>query len=102
MLRWIILIILILLFDLYAFQAVRTLTKSLWVYIAYWVITILVVANFAYYYFNFVRGESFTHGHGYAVAFLLTLFLPKVILIIFMFGEDLVRGFSFVFQKLTN
>lgn len=102
MLRWIILIILILLFDLYAFQAVRTLTKSLWVYIAYWVITILVVANFAYYYFNFVRGESFTHGHGYAVAFLLTLFLPKVILIIFMFGEDLVRGFSFVFQKFSN
>ncbi|MDN3491111.1 metallophosphoesterase [Winogradskyella bathintestinalis] len=102
MLRWIILIILIFILDFYAFQVIKTLTKSYWIYVLYWILSILVVANFAYYYFNFVRGESFTHGHGYAVAFLFTVFVPKVVLVLFMFGEDLVRIGTYLFQKFSN
>lgn len=102
MLRWIVLIILIFLLDFYAFQVVRTLTKSFWVYLIYWMLSIVVIVNFTYYYYNFVRGESFTHGHGYAVAFLFTLFLPKLFLVLFMFGEDLVRSISYLIQKLTK
>lgn len=102
MLRWIVLIILIFLLDFYAFQVVRTLTKSFWVYLIYWMLSVVVIVNFIYYYHNFVRGESFTHGHGYAVAFLFTLFLPKLFLVLFMFGEDLVRSISYLIQKLTK
>ncbi|MFC0603799.1 metallophosphoesterase [Winogradskyella pulchriflava] len=102
MLRWIVLIILIFLLDFYAFQVVRTLTKSFWVYLIYWMLSVVVIVNFTYYYYNFVRGESFTHGHGYAVAFLFTLFLPKLFLVLFMFGEDLVRSISYLIQKLTK
>ena len=91
MLRWIILVLIVFVLDFYAFQAVRTLTKNYWVYILYWLASVFVLGNFVYYYSNFVRGESFTHGHGYAVAFLLTLFLPKAIMLIAMFGEDIVR-----------
>ncbi|WP_179021142.1 metallophosphoesterase [Winogradskyella forsetii] len=102
MLRWIILIILIFILDFYAFQVVRTLTKSFWIYLIYWLLSILVVVNFMYYYYNFIRGESFTHGHGYAVAFLFMLFVPKAFLVLFMFGEDLVRMGSYVIQKFSN
>lgn len=91
MLRWIIIALIIFAFDFYAFQTVKALTKSYWIYAIYWIVSICVVGNFIYYYSNFSRGESFTHGHGYAVAFLLGLFAPKLILILFMFGEDLVR-----------
>ncbi|MTE26854.1 metallophosphoesterase [Winogradskyella sp. ZXX205] len=102
MLRWILLFILIFLLDFYAFQVVRTLTKSSWIYLIYWVLSILVVGNFTYYYYNFVRGESFTHGHGYALAFLIMLFLPKAFMLLFMLGEDLVRGVSYGIQKLSG
>ncbi|WP_452223923.1 metallophosphoesterase [Lacinutrix chionoecetis] len=102
MLRWIILVLIILVFDFYAFQTIRTLTKNFWIYIIYWLASIIVIANFVYYYSNFVRGESFTNGHGYAVAFLLTLFIPKVILVLFMFGEDIVRLVLTIINKTAK
>ncbi|AEH00532.1 metallophosphoesterase [Lacinutrix sp. 5H-3-7-4] len=102
MLRWIILVLLVFAFDLYAFQTIRTLTKSYWIYVIYWLASTYVVGNFVYYYANFVRGESFTHGHGYAVAFLVTLFVPKLILVLFMFGEDIVRFVLTILNKTAN
>ncbi|WP_055446929.1 metallophosphoesterase [Lacinutrix mariniflava] len=92
MLRWIVLVLIILVLDFYAFQAIRTLTRNYIVYVVYWLASAYVVGNFVYRYSNFVRGESFTHEHGYAVAFLFMLFIPKLILILFMFGEDIVRA----------
>jgi len=102
MLRWIILVLIILAFDLYAFQTIRTLTKSYWIYAIYWLASAYVVGNFIYYYSNFVRGESFTSEHGYALAFLFGLFVPKLILLLFMFGEDLVRGVLSLINKASK
>ena len=102
MLRWIILIVLLLSIDLYAFQALRTLVKNNWVYVVYWLVSLLVLGNFIYYYYNFIRGESFTHAHGYAIAFLLTLYLPKLILMLIMFGEDVVRWLHYGFSNDTR
>ncbi|MGB1211079.1 MAG: metallophosphoesterase [Lacinutrix venerupis] len=102
MLRWIILIIIILVIDYYAFQAIRTLTKNYIIYSVYWLASALVIGNFIYYYSNFVRGESFTSGHGYAIAFLFALFVPKLILILFMFGEDIVRGVLSLINKMSK
>lgn len=91
MLRWTIFILILLALDFYAFQTVRTITKSFWIYIIYWLLSALVVGNLVYRYSNFSRGESFTHAHGYAIAFMITLFLPKAIMLLFMLGEDVVR-----------
>ncbi|WP_452219914.1 metallophosphoesterase [Lacinutrix salivirga] len=102
MLRWIVLLLLLGLIDLYAFQAVRTITKNIWIYIAYWLFSALVFGNFVYYYSNFVRGESFTNGHGYAVAFLFTWFLPKIVIITLLFGEDVFRTLVYAFKKATT
>ncbi len=102
MFRWVILFLLVFAFDFYAFQAIKTVTKNRWIYILYWLVSIVVFANFMYYYFNFVRGNNFTRGHGYALAFLLTLFLPKLILVIALFGEDVVRCIRYIYGKLTQ
>jgi predicted MPP superfamily phosphohydrolase len=102
MLRWIILVLIVLALDFYAFQTIRTLTKNYWIYTVYWIASAYVVGNFIYYYSNFSRGESFTHGHGYAIAFLFMLFVPKLILILFMFGEDLVRFVLTIINKITK
>ncbi|MEW4923537.1 metallophosphoesterase [Algibacter sp. 2305UL17-15] len=100
--RWIILILLCLFVSFYGFQAIRTVTKNIWVYAGYWLISVLVMANFIYRYTNFVRGESFTHAHGYALAFLFTWFLPIMFITLFMLGEDLFRVGSYAVRKITN
>jgi len=102
MLRWIILVLIILALDIYAFQSIRTLTKNYFVYAVYWMASIYVVSNFIFYYSNFVRGESFTNGHGYAIAFLFTLFVPKIIVLLFMFGEDSVRAVLSIINKISK
>lgn len=102
MLRWLILLLLCLVISFYGFQVIRTLTKTIWVHILYWLVSVLVFANFMYRYVNFVRGESFTHGHGYAIAFLFTWFLPIAFLAVFMLGEDIFRAVSFGARKISD
>jgi len=102
MLRWIILILLCLIISFYGFQAVKTVTKSIWVHAGYWLVTGFVIANFIYRYSNFVRGESFTHAHGYALAFLFVWFVPVFFIVIFMLGEDIFRLGGYVVRKFGN
>jgi len=98
MIRWIVFLLLFGALDFYAFQALRTVTKSYWIYAAYWIVSVLVIGNFIYHFYNMNRSD-FTNSHGYAVAFLLTLLVPKLILLIAMFGEDIVRWVSFGFNN---
>jgi len=102
MLRWVFLILTCFFVSFYGFQAVKIVTKNIWVYVAYWLITVLVFANFMYRYTNFVRGESFTHAHGYALAFLFTWFLPIIFIGLFMLGEDLFRIGSYALNKIAG
>ena len=94
MIRWFIVLLIFFAIDFYAFQALKTVTKSYWFYTAYWLLTLMVVINLVYHFYGFNRND-FTNTHGYAIAFLITLLVPKLVLIIFMFGEDVVRWFGY-------
>lgn len=98
MIRWIILLLIFSAIDLYAFQAFRTLNKSTWVAIIYWAVSLLVIGNFVYLYYGLSRSE-FTNAHGYAFAFLVTLLVPKMIVLMMMFGEDVFRWFVYGFKN---
>ncbi|MBT8274181.1 MAG: metallophosphoesterase, partial [Bacteroidia bacterium] len=50
-------------------------------------------------YYGFSRSDGFSHSHGYAFAFFITILIPKIILLVFMFGEDVVRGLSYFFKN---
>ncbi len=99
MIRWIIFILIVAAIDLYAYQAFKTVTKKSWVYIGYWVISLAVIGNFVYQYHDFSRSDGFSQAHSYAFAFLITLLIPKILILAFMFGEDVVRWLSFGFKK---
>ncbi|GAA0871506.1 metallophosphoesterase [Gangjinia marincola] len=99
--RWIIFIGIYVLVDIYAFQAVRTITSSRWIYGLYWLFTILVLGNMIYQVSTSTSGMA-SGGLSYAFGFLLSLFAPKLLLIIAMFGEDIVRFFVGIFNKFIS
>ncbi len=102
MIRWIIFLAIFGVLDLYAFQAFRTVTKNNWILVAYWVLTLLVIGNFAAHYYGFNRRDGFTHSHGYAFAFFIALLIPKMILLISMLGEDIFRVPLAIYRYFTE
>jgi uncharacterized protein len=99
--RWIIFIAIYVVLDIYAYQAFKTLTKNSWIYIIYLIIS-LGVLGYLLYQFNVPEQEGVTGARSYAIGFLLAFFVPKLILFIILFGEDLVRVLISGFQKLAH
>ncbi|GAA0735482.1 MULTISPECIES: metallophosphoesterase [Flavobacteriaceae] len=93
--RWIIRLVIlsaiILVAEIYAFQALKTVTKSRVVKWSWLGVSALVYANLIYVMFSTPRSLGQTMQFQYAVGFMLTILIPKAILIIMMFGEDIVR-----------
>ena len=94
--RWIIFIVVYILVDIYSFQAVRTVIKHTWVHWLVFLVSAGVLAGL-YYEISFART-----GKMYFFGLFLAVFIPKLIAIIFMFGEDIVRFFVGIFMKVVG
>ncbi len=96
--RWLITIIiislLIIVFEAYAFQAVKTVTKNKIIRYGWLLIGLLVYVNFFYVVFSSDRSSGQTKQFQWAFGMLLLVLIPKLIILLFMFGEDLVRWFQ--------
>ncbi|HKL34793.1 MAG TPA: metallophosphoesterase [Salegentibacter sp.] len=100
--RWIIFIVFFLLIEIYAYQALKTITRNYWVVILYFVITLAVFANFLYQWLSPVEGSMLSAARSYAFGFLLSVLLFKLILTLIMFGEDIFRLGAGGFKKLFS
>ncbi|PKD20640.1 phosphoesterase [Salegentibacter salinarum] len=100
--RWIIFIVFFLLIEIYAYQALKTLTRNYWLIILYFVITAAVLGNFLYQWLTPVVGSVLTGARGYAFGFLLSVLLFKLILTLIMFGEDIYRMGVAGYEKLSS
>ncbi|MFC7445739.1 metallophosphoesterase [Mesoflavibacter profundi] len=98
--RWILFIVIYLLFNFYAFQSVKTLTGKKWVYVMFFALTLIVLANFIYQFITPTEGRVLTPAKSYALGFLLTIIALKVVLISFLFIEDVLRVFYGIYGKL--
>ncbi len=92
----------LILIDLYAFQAVKSLTKNLWLQAAYGLVSLIVIV------FLMVTVAQFDRSVGpnrmsliFGTVFILFL-VPKLIVILFMVGEDITRIFSGSYQYFTQ
>lgn len=101
MLRWTVFLIVLGIFDIYAFQALKTAVRSHWILALYWIITLLVVGNFVYSYYAFNRSNGFSHSNAYAAGFLIAIVVPKMILLLFMIGEDVFRLPQAIYRYFT-
>jgi len=100
MLRWIIFILIYVAIDIYAFQAVRTLTKNQWIHGAYVTFSVVILGLLIYQLSYGAPNRSMNPWRMYTFGTFLVLFMPKVFIIVFMFGEDIIRLFVGLFSKL--
>lgn len=103
MLRWIIFIVTYLLIDFYAFQAFKTISKSKWMYIIYWAISLIVLLYFTYQLaIVFDNKIGLRLSTNKAIGVFLVLFVPKLFVLFFMFGEDIIRTPQALFRLLIQ
>lgn len=108
--RWVVTLIIvsaiIILLETYAFQAIKTLTKSKIVQYSWLLVSLLVYANFFYVILTSDRGSGQTIKFQWAVGMFLLVLVPKLVVLLLMFGEDVVRlvqkGFSFFSKEETK
>ena len=68
----------------------------------YWIFTIAVLGNFVFQFYNFSRSDGFSHSNSYAVGLLIAMIVPKIVLLLFMFGEDIFRVPQAVYSYFTQ
>ena len=90
-LRWIPLIIVILIVEWYAFQAIKTAFNNKWLLGVYSSIVVLVLGNFFWQFFGYDRTEGWTHAIAYAIGFFVALASLQIVLFSFLFLEDVLR-----------
>lgn len=84
-------IIILILLDIYAFQAVKAATKIQWIYYAYFIISAIVLGNFLVQMLLPTEGSVLSGSRAYAFGFVLALMVAQIVLVVFMFSEDIVR-----------
>jgi predicted MPP superfamily phosphohydrolase len=89
--RFLILLIIIGIVELYAFQAIKTITKSKWVLISYFTISILAILFIAYELKKYDRSVGQTKMTLVTLGLLLLILLPKLVLTFVMMMEDVLR-----------
>lgn len=100
--RMIVFIIIILLIEIYAFQAFRTISRVKWVRYLYVVLSIAVFAYIIYSFTKFDRRVGQTSTTLFVLGLFLTVYLPKIVLTLVMFGEDFYRILSKLFTSITG
>lgn len=84
--------------EFYAFQALKTITKNRFARIVWILVALAIYINLFYVLFSTPRFAGQTKAFQMALGLLLTFFVLKAVMLLVMFGEDLVR----VIQKLVS
>lgn len=100
--RWIIFLVIYLLIDIYAFQAFRVLNRSNWVTSLYIIVSLVVLVNFVYQFLQPNDGRVLSGASAYAFGFLLALILAKIVVVVFLSSEDIIRFFIALFSKISG
>ncbi|AWA29515.1 phosphoesterase [Flavobacterium magnum] len=91
MIRWIIAIVIFLAIEIYAFQAIRTLTKIRWILCGYAIVSLLVLIFILYSFSQFDRSVGQNKQTLFTIGLFLVVYIPKILLTFILFGEDLFR-----------
>lgn len=89
--RLLILSLVLLVVELYAFQALRTLIKLKWVLISYQVISVLLLIFIVYSFMQFDRSVGQTKKTMFTMGLVLLVYIPKLVLTLVLLGEDVFR-----------
>lgn len=91
MLRWVLLFLFVVIAELYAYQAFKTITKSHWFLAGYITVSVFVDIFVIYQFTQFDRSVGQTKLTLLTLGLLLVTFLPKLVVTLVLFTEDVVR-----------
>jgi len=100
LIRWTIFILIYIAIDVYAFQAFKTLAKNTWIPYVYFGISLMVIASLFYLFSESGSPKFMAPPRSYLFGLFLVVFLPKILLVVMLFGEDVVRFFIGLFSKI--
>jgi predicted MPP superfamily phosphohydrolase len=81
----------LLIIELYAFQALKTLVKLRWVLVSYQIISVVILIFIVYSFTKFDRSVGQTQQTMFTMGLLLVVYIPKMILTLLLLGEDIFR-----------
>ncbi|MDH4403189.1 MAG: metallophosphoesterase [Flavobacterium sp.] len=100
--RILILCFIIFIFELYAFQAIKTITKVRWVLTAYIVISLSAITYIVYQFTKFDRSVGQTKMTMITLGLLLLVLLPKFLMALILLIEDIYRLFVGTSNYFSN
>jgi len=101
MMRWVVFIAVVLIVEWYAFQAIRLIDNT-WFKVIY----LLISAGswiFLLVMFLLQPDRSVASGaKSLAIGFIIAMGVTKLLIVIFLLGEDIYRGFAFLTNKISG
>ena len=101
MLRFILVVAVLILLDIYAYQAFRFLVKGRLGIVLYFLITALIIGGLIWQFSTGDRRQWSATTQFFIVSFIILL-ATKVVLIAMMFGEDIFRSLEGLYYKLSG
>ena len=89
--RLLVTITLLLLFQWYGFQALKTVTSNKWVWGIYFLVVLLIIGNLLLHTLVFERTHTMEPKFMYAIGFFIALFVFQAVLSIALLAEDIIR-----------
>ncbi len=93
--------VVLVLLTIYAYQAVKAATKIKWIRYLYLLISTIIIVNFFARMLQPEKAEVFQGARAYAFGFILALVLAQIVVVVFMFAEDIARALIGFFTKRT-
>jgi hypothetical protein len=100
--RWIIVLLIFLALEVYAFQLVRTLSRGHWFKWLYLAVSIAVILNVIIQFAINSDRSAVSAARDFAITLMLAFAVLKLVFILFMFGEDLYRMIEGLISKLSR
>ncbi|MEP0713922.1 MAG: metallophosphoesterase, partial [Algoriphagus sp.] len=102
MVRIAIVLVIVILIDWYSYQAFKTVfTEHSWIKIGFWVFSISLYLFVAYGFLTFSR-SNLGPNFGRLISLLVLSLIPKLIVLGFMFGEDILRFLTGIFYSVAG
>lgn len=79
--------------EFYSYQAIRNILPNNWILTCYKIVSFSLMIYILYRFTKFDRSQGQTRQDMYTVGFFVVVYLPKFILTLAMFGEDIFRFF---------
>ncbi|MBF6608659.1 MAG: metallophosphoesterase [Flavobacterium sp.] len=102
MFRWVFLLLIVVVIEIYTFQAVRALTRTRWILIAYITVSSLINLYIFYQLSQFDRSVGQTQKTLFTIGLLLITLLPKILVTTVLLFEDVYRIFAGAYYRVTS